>query len=87
MSEKSTDTLSQKLSNCQQTLAVNKAERRGRNIVMCKVCLTVMESTHRHDFVQCSCENGTFVDGGIDYQRIGGRDLSLVEVIESPICK
>lgn len=55
-----------------------------RNIVLCKECLDVLESRHRHDFVQCKCPNGTFVDGGTSYQRIGGKDLAKVEIIESP---
>lgn len=63
---------------------VKNADDSQRNIVLCKVCLAVLESTHRHDFVQCGCENHTFTDGGMDYQRIGGKDLGQVEVIESP---
>lgn len=57
---------------------------RPRNIVLCKVCLDVLESKYRHDFVQCKCENQTFTDGGTSYQRTGGKDLALVEIIESP---
>lgn len=53
-----------------------------RNLVLCRSCLTVLESTHRHDFVQCGCENHTFTDGGTDYTRIGGADLSMVEVLD-----
>lgn len=60
------------------------SEEKPRNIVLCRGCLDVLESRHRHDFVQCKCENQTFVDGGTSYQRIGGKDLALVEVIESP---
>ncbi len=60
------------------------ADDKPRNIVLCKDCLEVLESKHRHDFVQCSCENQTYTDGGIDYQRIGGKDLSRIEIIESP---
>ena len=54
-----------------------------RNLVLCRSCLTALESTYRHDFVMCGCENHTFVDGGLDYTRIGGADLSLVEVLDS----
>lgn len=50
--------------------------------VRCKRCGEVLESRHRHDFVQCSCPNETFVDGGNDYLRCGGMDLSLVEVLK-----
>ena len=37
-------------------------------------------SKHGHDFVMLeNCLNGSFVDGGDDYCRVGGRDLSLIE--------
>ena len=61
------------------------ADERPRNIVLCRGCLEALESKHRHDFVQCGCENRTFADGGADCQRYGGKDMSLVEVIESPL--
>jgi hypothetical protein len=60
------------------------ADERPRNLVFCRNCLETLESVHRHDFAQCGCENRTFTDGGTDYQRYGGRDMSLVEVIQSP---
>jgi hypothetical protein len=63
---------------------VLKDEERPRNIVICKVCLEVLESVGRHDFVQCDCSNKTYVDGGTAYQRIGAVDLGLVEVLRSP---
>lgn len=47
--------------------------------VVCRGCDTVLVSIDRHHFVQCGCENETFLDGGMDYQRIGGKDLSLIE--------
>ena len=42
-----------------------------RNIAKCKKCGDIIESKHRHDFVQCSC-GAIFVDGGHDYIRRGG---------------
>lgn len=39
-----------------------------RNAAKCKGCLDIVESTHRHDFVTCSCGNLS-VDGGHDYPR------------------
>ena len=42
-----------------------------RNIAKCKKCGDIIESKHRHDFVQCSCKS-IFVDGGHDYIRRGG---------------
>lgn len=46
--------------------------------VLCTVCGKVLESKSRHDFQQCSCKNESFVDGGGDYTRVGGKDLNSV---------
>ena len=37
-----------------------------RNSAHCDVCDEEIESTHRHDFVMCTCRN-IAVDGGKDY--------------------
>ena len=50
-----------------------------RNAVKCLQCNTVLESNYRHDFQCCGCENQTFVDGGYDYSRVGGKDFNLIE--------
>ena len=50
-----------------------------RNAIKCLQCNTVLESKHRHDFQCCGCENQTFVDGGYDYSRVGGKDFDLIE--------
>lgn len=50
-----------------------------RNAVRCKGCDTVIESRHRHDYRTCGCPNQTMVDGGLAYQRCGGKDLGLIE--------
>lgn len=52
-----------------------------RNRVKCLYCGKVLESVHVHDFEACGCPNGTFTDGGRDYQRYGGRDMSFVQVL------
>lgn len=49
------------------------------NKIQCLVCNTILESKHRHDFVCCNCENQTFNDGGLVYQRIGGKDLDKIK--------
>ena len=49
------------------------------NSVKCLGCNKVLTSTHRHDFVSCGCENQTFVDGGLAYQRTGAVNLGLIE--------
>lgn len=41
-------------------------QNRGR----CRLCDTVIESEHRHDFKWCPCAS-FFVDGGKDYLRRG----------------
>lgn len=50
-----------------------------RNSIQCLSCTEVLESRHRHDFVQCTCSNQSFVDGGLAYTRVGGVDLSLIK--------
>ena len=35
----------------------NDNRKRVRNAAKCLECDEVIESTHRHDFVKCSCEN------------------------------
>ena len=49
------------------------------NSVKCLNCGEVLISHHRHDYKTCSCENKTMVDGGLEYLRFGGKDLSLIE--------
>jgi len=49
------------------------------NRIQCKSCGEVLTSYNRHDYKTCGCENETMVDGGTDYQRYGGKDLSLVD--------
>lgn len=46
--------------------------------VICHKCQDVLLSIDRHHFHRCDCENETFVDGGMHYQRIGGKDLSQI---------
>ena len=48
------------------------------SMVVCRQCGDILVSKHCHDFVQCKCPNETFVDGGDNYFRRGGKDMSLV---------
>lgn len=50
-----------------------------RNVIKCLVCNTVLESKHRHHYVQCHCSNEAVTDGGLSYQRYMAKDLDLVE--------
>ena len=47
--------------------------------VTCLECGEVLVSEHRHDYKTCSCPNETMIDGGNEYVRYGGKDLSKVE--------
>ena len=48
--------------------------------VLCTECGQILESVDRHDFVICKCPNQTSVDGGSDYTKCGGADLSKVYI-------
>ncbi len=50
------------------------------NRAKCLNCNTILESHYRHDFQECSCPNGTYTDGGLDYQRCGGEELTKIAV-------
>jgi hypothetical protein len=47
--------------------------------VTCLECGEVLVSYHRHDYKTCSCEQGTMIDGGLEYLRCGGKDLAKVQ--------
>ncbi len=44
-------------------------EKLIKNAIQCKECGDIIESTHTHNFVRCSC-GSCAVDGGLEYQRI-----------------
>lgn len=39
-----------------------------KNAIQCKICGDIIESTYRHEYVQCKC-GACAVDGGHDYLR------------------
>lgn len=49
------------------------------NAVRCLNCGTYLRSYRVHDYKKCDCSNGTMVDGGLEYCRFGGKELSLVQ--------
>lgn len=51
------------------------------NKAQCKICKSIIESKHRHDWVSCKCE-AIFVDGGKDYLRRGGSLENIIELSE-----
>ena len=52
-----------------------------RNRVKCKKCGATIESRYTHDFVECECRS-VFVDGGLDYMRIGGEPDEIEDLSE-----
>jgi len=50
-----------------------------RNAIKCNKCGDVIQSTHVHDYVECSCQD-TVVDGGNEYFRYGGNDVETLFV-------
>lgn len=58
---------------------MNGLEQIILNRVQCKECSEILTSYHRHDYVKCSCPNETMTDGGQDYQRYGGQDMSKID--------
>lgn len=60
--------------------------------IRCKICGEVLESTHRHDWICCSCmkednSKGCYIDGGGDpYIRIGGNPEDIEYWSEEKQC-
>ena len=58
-----------------------------KNAIRCKLCGEVIESTDRHNYVECKC-GACAVDGGHDYLRRSFKekdcyiDLSVTEEID-----
>ena len=52
------------------------------NKCQCAKCLDIIESRHRHDFVQCSC-GAIFTDGGTEYIRRGGEIENIIDMSET----
>jgi hypothetical protein len=47
--------------------------------VKCLACGQLLVSKSRHDCQTCGCPQGTMVDGGNDYFRAGGKEMSKVQ--------
>ena len=54
------------------------------NAIRCPECGDVIYSRTRHDFRNCSCGN-VYIDGGLDYIRVGGKASPNVKVFELEI--
>jgi len=51
-------------------------------IIKCLGCNKILVSFHRHDFKSCGCTNSTFVDGGYDYLRYGGKNMKKIQILK-----
>lgn len=58
---------------------MNGLEQIILNRIQCKACNEILTSYYGHDYKTCSCPNETMVDGGNNYQRYGGVNLTLVD--------
>ena len=55
--------------------------------IKCKLCLDIIESKHRHDYVTCKCGK-VGIDGGHDYLRVQfPANRSFENSIEILTCK
>ncbi len=52
------------------------------NVIKCLQCKMILVSFDRHDYKTCSCPNRTMIDGGHDYLRYGGKDLTKIQVLK-----
>lgn len=50
-----------------------------QNSVICLACGDRLVSYYHYDYVTCNCSNKTSCDGGLSYERCGGKDLELVK--------
>jgi hypothetical protein len=50
-----------------------------KNAAQCLQCMKIVESKSVHDFVECGCPNGLFVDGGLEYARMGAENFKFVK--------
>lgn len=54
---------------------------RASEILKCSECKEEIQSTHRHDYVTCTC-GAIFTDGGDDYARYGWNPGSKFEILK-----
>lgn len=52
-----------------------------KNAAQCRKCNDIIESKHRHDFVECMC-GAIHVDGGLDYLKRGGATEDFINLSE-----
>ena len=57
-----------------------------KNRAKCKLCNSIIESFHRHDYVTCACGE-IAVDGGLDYFKVIARDYANFLRIDDEVTK
>lgn len=56
-------------------------KERFQSAVLCTQCDTILYSIARHHYHTCDCPNQTMVDGGKDYLRYGGMNMSKIMLV------
>lgn len=56
-------------------------------VVQCLSCKLILVSNYRHDYQSCGCPQGTFVDGGYDYLRAGGKRMDQLRVLRLSVAR
>lgn len=46
--------------------------------IVCMECMTALVSLTGHHFHGCGCSNETFIDGGKNYIRCGGKSMAMI---------
>ena len=57
-------------------------KERYPGVIQCLQCKMILVSFNRHDYKTCQCPNKTMIDGGTDYLRCGGMDMSKVQFLK-----
>jgi hypothetical protein len=52
-----------------------------KNAAQCLQCMKIVETKRVHDLVECGCPNRLYVDGGLEYARVGVMNPKLVKYL------
>ena len=64
-----------------EVMSNKKGTKLSRNRVKCLECGTVLESLSVHDYRTCECPNRAMVDGGLEYERYGAKDMKKLKTM------
>jgi len=59
----------------------NMMKRLKLNSIQCLACNKILVSDKVHEYQTCGCANKTFIDGGLLYNRCGGKDTELIKCL------